>query len=114
MERDAAKKLIAEYKRACRSTVGSSVSKKIQYGPIKRDLEEKLLAALMESEGVRDISNADLVERAVRNARDHILAPRPRWAAVMTVFAVGSTVAHEICEKYGLDPDEKVELILED
>jgi len=71
-------------------------------------------SAIMEFGGVRDISNADLVERAVRNATPHSLGPSPRWAAMMAVFAVGSTVAHEICEKYGLDPDENNELILED
>jgi|GEM_PF-3453527 hypothetical protein len=69
MKKEDAEKLIAEYKRACRNTISSDVKKKIKYGPIKRDLEEKLLAALMESGGVRDISNADpqqVIERKIK------------------------------------------------
>lgn len=46
---------------------------------------------------------SDLVERAVRNAK---MPGSPRWAAVKRVFAVGSTRAHALCVRFGLDPDE--------
>ena len=47
--------------------------------------------------------DGDLVERAVRGAK---LKGRPRWVAVKDVFAVGSTSAHRLCERFGLDPEE--------
>lgn len=33
---------------------------------------------------------------------------QPRWVAVMDTFAVGSTVAHELCVRFDLNPDEMV------
>lgn len=32
----------------------------------------------------------------------------PRWAAVSELCAVGSTTAHALCRRFGVDPDEKV------
>lgn len=32
----------------------------------------------------------------------------PRWSAVMVRFGLGSTYAWQLCERLGLDPDEKV------
>jgi hypothetical protein len=53
----------------------------------------------------------DLLRRAVHGARKHS-APKgvkhPRWVAVMETFALGSTRAHELVARYGLDPDEMV------
>lgn len=50
------------------------------------------------------MTDSDLVSRAVRNAhRGH--ASRARWAHVMDAFAVGSTVARELCERFDLQPD---------
>ena len=54
-----------------------------------------------------DLTDAGLVERAVRNAGRTGL-PRPRWAAVRDVFAVGSTSGRLLCRRYSLDPDEDV------
>ena len=48
-------------------------------------------------------SDADLVERAVRNASK---PGSPRWVAVRETFAFGSTSAHALCRRFGLDPDE--------
>ena len=51
----------------------------------------------------------DLVGRVVRNLR-----PRRgernvmRWVLVRDTFAVGSTVAHELCREFNLDPDEVI------
>jgi hypothetical protein len=60
---------------------------------------------------VRDIPDEKLVERAVRSARDRSCRKgekHPRWVAVMDAFALGSTFAHELCRRFGLDPDEQV------
>lgn len=48
----------------------------------------------------------DLVRRAIRNHRPP--KKMARWAAIMELFAVGSTYARAICAKYGCDPDEEV------
>jgi len=52
------------------------------------------------------MNDANLVERAVRNARRHEHGTGPRWVAVMSVFACGSTTAHDLCRRYGLGPDD--------
>lgn len=31
---------------------------------------------------------------------------RPRWAHVMDLFSCGSTVAHGLCRRFGLNPDD--------
>lgn len=50
-----------------------------------------------------------LLRSAVRNARPrHSRGWKWRWVAVMETFAVGSTIAHELCHRFGFDPDEKV------
>lgn len=60
---------------------------------------------------VADIPDEKLLERAVRGARDHT-APsdhrHPRWVAVSQVFALGSTYSHQLCRRFGLDPEEMV------
>lgn len=54
-------------------------------------------------------TDEDLINRAVKNARPNYgNGPAPRWGAVMDVFAVGSTVARYLCERAGVDPDEKL------
>lgn len=50
----------------------------------------------------------DLTKRAVIGARATGRGLAYRWVAVMDTFAVGSTVAHNLCREFGLDPDEKV------
>lgn len=61
---------------------------------------------------VNDISDAQLVERAVRNAtittKQVRGAKRPRWAAVMDAFGLGSTYAAQLCRRFGLDPNEEI------
>ncbi|WP_070988430.1 hypothetical protein [Halofilum ochraceum] len=54
------------------------------------------------------IEDAELVERAVRAARPHSNVAHPRWVAVRDAFACGSTVAHELCLRFGFDPEETV------
>lgn len=60
---------------------------------------------------VDSIPDAKLLERAVRGARDHTAPNRhkhPRWVAVSQIFALGSGFSHQLCRRFGLDPDEMV------
>ena len=57
---------------------------------------------------VTDYSDADMVKRAVTNARPHRCGDSPRWVAVMDAFALGSSFAHELCRLHGLNPVEVV------
>lgn len=50
-----------------------------------------------------------LVGRAIRNAVPHTSGTSERWVAVRDTFATGSTIAHELCRCYKLDPFEQVE-----
>lgn len=53
----------------------------------------------------------DLLHRAVWNARDRNARKgqkHPRWVAVMDAFALGSGYSHDLCRKFGLDPEEEV------
>ena len=54
-----------------------------------------------------DLTERDLLLRAARGA-GHGGPPRPRWAAVREVFALGSTSATALCQALGLNPDEQV------
>jgi len=55
-----------------------------------------------------DYTHESLVERAMRNAKPRNLGPAQRWVAVMDTFATGSTMAWELCKRFGLDPEEVV------
>ena len=66
------------------------------------------MSATTKQRTVDEITNEDLVKRAVRNARPHQLGDAPRWVAVMDTFALGSTFAYQLCRLHDLDPDEIV------
>lgn len=55
-------------------------------------------------------SDEELLRRAVNNARRLRggRIRRPRWEHVMETFQLGSTYAHQLCVRVGVDPDEKV------
>ena len=53
-------------------------------------------------------SNYELIRNAIANARPHKTQDVPRWVALMDVFAIGKTSAHELCREHGFDPDEEV------
>lgn len=60
---------------------------------------------------VDDYNDADLLRRAVRNARARDMrkdAKHMRWTAVADLFALGSTYSQQLCRRYDLDPDELV------
>jgi len=55
------------------------------------------------------ISDAELLERAVRSARStRTRGYHARWVAVMDAFGLGSTYAWRLCCRFKLDPEEKV------
>lgn len=62
----------------------------------------------MPTRSVSDYTAEELVSRAVRNARPRECGESPRWAAVSSTFALGSTFAAQLCRIHGLDPDEMV------
>ena len=55
-------------------------------------------------------SDDELLLRAVASARPvrDVRHGVPRWKAVMDTFGLGSTYATALCQRYGLDPDQKV------
>lgn len=58
---------------------------------------------------VADIPDEELLRRAVTSARSNrSRGYQPRWFAVMDAFLLGSTYAHQLCVRFGLDPDERV------
>ena len=57
------------------------------------------------------ITDEALLKRGVENARSNKYNKRikhPRWVAVMDLFVLGSGYSHELCRRFGLDPDELV------
>jgi hypothetical protein len=65
---------------------------------------------LMEG-SVADIPDEQLLRRAVSNCRDDTMPSgvyHPRWTGVMRTFALGSAYAHQLCRRFGFDPDEMV------
>ncbi len=59
---------------------------------------------MSENDAVAGYNVGDLMKRAIRLAKP--LAGKPRWVAVMAMFAVGSSTAAELCRYAELDPDE--------
>lgn len=57
---------------------------------------------------VSSIPDADLLKRAVTNARTKKRRAAPRWHAVSEVFALGSTYSAQLCVRFDLDPHEMV------
>lgn len=55
---------------------------------------------------VADIPDEELLRRAVLNARGYRRGPR--WVAVMAAFALGSTYSYQLCQRFGIDPNEEV------
>lgn len=65
----------------------------------------------MRENSVADIPDEELLRRAVDRARAISIrkgVAHSRWTAVMDVFVLGSTYAHQLCRRFGYDPDEMV------
>lgn len=56
---------------------------------------------------VADIPDAELLKRAVTNAR-----PRKgrtvRWAVISDAFGLGSTYSIQLCRRFGIDPYQQI------
>ena len=61
--------------------------------------------------GVNVPSDVALLFRAVSSAMPvrKVRNGVPLWQAVMETFHVGSTVSHALCERFRLDPEQKVQ-----
>lgn len=57
---------------------------------------------------IREITDEQLVRRAMMNARPTKIGKWPRFAAVMDTFGLGSTYSWELCEAHGLNPEDIV------
>lgn len=57
---------------------------------------------------IREITDEQLVKRAMMNARPHSNGEAQRWVAVMDTFGLGSTYAWELCQAHNLNPEDKV------
>ena len=56
---------------------------------------------------VADIPDGELLRRAVMSARDSSRrGQHARWIGVMHTFQLRLTYALQLCERFGLDPDE--------
>lgn len=65
--------------------------------------------AVSDFDATPGISDAVLLERAVRSARvNRGRGYHARWAGVMDAFGLGSTYARDLCRRFDIDPDEKV------
>ena len=54
------------------------------------------------------IEDAELVRRAVMFAGTAPGDPRqPRWVLVRDLFQIGGGYAQRLCQRFGLDPDER-------
>lgn len=62
----------------------------------------------MSEQVLHELSEANLISRAIRNVRPRVGYRRPRWELVSIAFTLGSTYARELCETFGFDPDEGV------
>lgn len=60
---------------------------------------------------IKDTYKTDekLVKQAVRNARPREPGKWFRWSVITDCFAVGSTTAIELCQRFGLDPHEQLD-----
>lgn len=56
-----------------------------------------------------EYSHAEMVKRAVENARPRSPGKHPRWVAVMDVLHYGSTTSTALCLYFGLDPHEELD-----
>lgn len=61
-------------------------------------------ASINRTGSVKDISDAQLLDRAVSYLSRHARR-QPAWARVGDVFALGSTYSAQLCQRFGICPD---------
>ncbi|MDD2092368.1 hypothetical protein NP522_19470 [Pseudomonas guariconensis] len=85
-----------------------------RWGSTQEEYIEQFRAALDQLNGKSrvitlsgcEFTEDDLLARAVRGVSGTGRQKRPRWALMTDVFLCGSGVAHALCRRFGLDPDE--------
>lgn len=89
---------------------GTNLLTVVQAEAMLRIILAPQLQASAQDASVNDIPDAELLGRAVRGFKPIKRGDGGiyRWAAVGARFALGSTYAHQLCRRFGLDPDEKV------
>jgi hypothetical protein len=70
---------------------------------LKAELARLRAESTIEWEPGRSYTTAELLRRAI--CRTRVRRGRSLWPSVMSLFAVGSTVAHYLCRWAGRDPD---------
>jgi hypothetical protein len=55
-----------------------------------------------------DLSDVQLLRRAVTYSRPCGFEVVEKWRSVASLFGVGEAVARILCERFGVDPDEPV------
>jgi hypothetical protein len=70
-------------------------------------------AAINRSGTVADISDAALVERAVRSAVSEMKKKRHpyAWVAIQETFGLGSTYSAQLCLRFNIDPDTGLNIV---
>lgn len=90
--------------RAARPAVVLAMVEEIRH--LRQQLEQqKGLSRIITLSGC-EFTEDDLLARAVRGVSGTGRQKRPRWALMTDVFLCGSGVAHALCRRFGLDPDE--------
>lgn len=55
-----------------------------------------------------ELSDVELLRRAVTYSRPHGFDVVEKWRDVATLFGIGEMVARSLCRRFGVDPDERV------
>lgn len=90
---------------ALRPFLAQPVSVEVGAGAINPGMSEQRTGT------VADIEDAELLRRSVKSALDPNMrrgVKHLRWTAVMRVFGLGSTYSHQLCHRFGLNPEEEV------
>ena len=53
-----------------------------------------------------NLSDAELIERAIRHCKPKHYDSVPRWSVVGNLFGLGSTSSYLLCKRFDIDPDE--------
>ena len=57
----------------------------------------------------REYEQRDMIRQVLLNLKRYSKSHAARWVAVMHAFAISSTAATDLCNEFGLDPQEILE-----
>lgn len=95
----------ADIAKAGRWTFEDASSNTSHCGP-----EKKIELRVWGDRSVANIPDEELIASVFRSLQSGSprSGGRPMWVAVMDAFTLGSTYAHQLCERFGVDPDKLV------